>query len=136
MMRKIVAVVAGLVAWTVVATVLNLLMRTTWPDYAAVEVTMSFPFAMMIARLAIGVIASIAAGLVAASVTRGFGMPEKVLAVLLLLMFIPVHYRLWDKFPLWYHLVFVGSLIPLTLAGAIWKAQSIAGKARSSTPAG
>ena len=37
--------------------------------------------------------------------------------VLLLLAFIPQHIMLWDKFPLWYHLTFLLSLIPLTFAG-------------------
>lgn len=38
--------------------------------------------------------------------------------VLLLLAFIPQHIMLWDKFPLWYHLTFLLSLVPLTYAGA------------------
>jgi hypothetical protein len=25
---------------------------------------------------------------------------------------------LWDKFPIWYHIVFLGSLFPLVLLGA------------------
>jgi len=36
---------------------------------------------------------------------------------LLLLGFIPVHINLWDKFPVWYHLTFLASLVPLTYAG-------------------
>ena len=37
--------------------------------------------------------------------------------VLMLLLFIPEHVRLWDKFPVWYHLTFLGSLVPLRVAG-------------------
>jgi hypothetical protein len=38
--------------------------------------------------------------------------------VLLLVAFIPVHIRLWENFPVWYHLTFLLSLVPLTYFGA------------------
>ena len=38
--------------------------------------------------------------------------------VLLLVAFIPQHVMLWDKFPLWYHLTFLLSLVPLTYLGS------------------
>jgi hypothetical protein len=79
---------------------------------------------MQDARLATGALASIAAGFSAAWIAKGTGTPVKVLAALLLLMFIPIHYRLWDKFPIWYHLTFLASLIPFTLLGAAWKAKN------------
>jgi len=37
--------------------------------------------------------------------------------LLLLVAFIPEHIRLWDKFPVWYHLMFLVSLVPLTYIG-------------------
>jgi len=37
--------------------------------------------------------------------------------VLLLVAFIPQHVMLWDKFPVWYHLTFLLSLVPLTYLG-------------------
>ena len=36
---------------------------------------------------------------------------------MLLAGFIPQHITLWEKFPVWYHLTFLLSLIPLTLLG-------------------
>jgi hypothetical protein len=39
--------------------------------------------------------------------------------VVLLLFFIPDHVNLWDKFPLWYHLWFLLSLVPLTYVGNV-----------------
>ena len=38
--------------------------------------------------------------------------------VLLVALFIPVHYALWERFPLWYHLVFFVSLLLMTVLGA------------------
>ena len=125
MARAIASVLAGLAAWTVVATAANLVLRFAWPGYVAAEVPMTFTLGMLVARLAIGAVASVAAGFSTAWIAKGSGTPVKVLAGLLFLMFIPVHYRLWDKFPIWYHLTFLVSLIPLTLLGAAWKAKVV-----------
>ena len=84
MMRAIAGVGAGLVTWIVVATLLNLAMRALWPGYVAVESAMSFDFPMQIARLVNGALSSLAAGFVAASITRGSGKPVLALAALLL----------------------------------------------------
>jgi uncharacterized protein (DUF983 family) len=37
--------------------------------------------------------------------------------ILLLLLFIPQHILLWDKFPVWYPMTFLSSLIPLSYLG-------------------
>jgi hypothetical protein len=39
------------------------------------------------------------------------------LGAVLLAAFIPVHIQLWAKFPVWYHLVFLGTLVPLVALG-------------------
>ena len=124
MVRKVASVFVGIVAWFCVASVVNFALRIVWPDYAAVEKSMNFTLGMQVARLLLGAFASICAGFAAAVVARGSATPVRALAVLLLLLFIPVHYALWDKFPIWYHVVFLASLIPLTLLGAAWKAKS------------
>jgi hypothetical protein len=37
----------------------------------------------------------------------------------MLVFFLPVHYRLLSKFPIWYHAVFLGTLVPLTILGGV-----------------
>jgi hypothetical protein len=106
------------IAWFVVATIGNLAIRLSWPEYVAVEKSMDFSLAMMLVRLALGAVCSLAAGATAAWIARGHGAVVKGAGILLTLLFIPVHYTLWDKFPLWYHAVFLISLFPLTLLGA------------------
>ena len=121
MKRGIVSVLAGLVAWFCIATAVNFALRVAWPDYAAAEKPMTFTLGMQVARLLTGAIASLCAGFVAAVVARESATAVRALAVMLLLLFIPVHYALWDSFPVWYHFVFLASLIPVTLLGAAWK---------------
>jgi hypothetical protein len=45
--------------------------------------------------------------------------PPRVLVALLLVFFVPIHAMLWDKFPAWYHLVFLASLVGFTWLGAV-----------------
>jgi hypothetical protein len=118
MKRGIAGVAGGLAAWFVAATAVNLLLRVSWPDYAAAEKPMTFTLGMLGSRLATGALSSICAGFTAGWITGGAGTPVKVLAALLLVFFIPVHYGLWDRFPFWYHATFLASLIPFVLLGA------------------
>ena len=119
MARAIGGLVGGLVAWFLIATAGNLALRFAWPGYAEVEKAMTFTLAMMVARLVLGVLSSLGAGLTVAWITRGNGRTAQVLAGILLVLFIPVHYWLWDRFPLWYHLTFLVSLVLATVWGAM-----------------
>jgi hypothetical protein len=123
MMKTIAAVIAGLITWILVATAVNLLLRVLWPHYHEAEIAFNFTLGMMIARLLLGAISSVCAGFVAASITKVDGPAVKITGVALLVLFIPNHYLLWHKFPVWYHLTFLVSLFPLTMLGAMLKAR-------------
>lgn len=112
------AVLGGFVAWWAAATLLDLLLRLSWPEYAAVEKAMTFTLGMQIARLVEGAAASVAAGFTTALISRRRTIATWLLVSLLLAFFIPIHYQLWDRFPAWYHLVFLVSLAVLPPLGA------------------
>jgi hypothetical protein len=112
------AVLAALVTWIFVATVLNLPLRTFWPHYHEAETAFNFTLTMKLARLALGGVSSIAAGFVAAWIGKGRMRAAMLTGAILLGLFIPNHYLLWSKFPVWYHLTFLLSLVLLTLLGA------------------
>jgi hypothetical protein len=116
MARASLGVVAGLVVWAAVATVGGIVMRGTWADYARVADAMTFTLPMMIARLTIGAVATIAAGRVAAVIGQST-LARLAPGLLLLVIFIPQHITLWQKFPIWYHLTFLLSLVPLAYVG-------------------
>jgi len=119
MARIVLGIVGGFLAWFILASVVNLLFRMAWPGYARVEPSMTFTLAMLIGRLLLGALSSLCGGLVAAWIAQGNANAAKILGVILTLMFVYVHYGLWDKFPIWYHLLFLASLLPLTLLGAL-----------------
>src|SRR5262245_41703454 len=117
MSKKILGVVAGLVAWLIIVLVVGEIMRRSWPAYASVADAMTFTLPMMIARLSIGALATLAAGLVTAAIVPQSTIARLLPGVLLLVGFIPQHIMLWDKFPIWYHFTFLLSLVPLTYFG-------------------
>jgi hypothetical protein len=118
MLRSLNGVIAGVVAWIVAATLANMALRALLPGYAEVEMEMIFTLPMLDGRLVVGVIASLAAGATCAAIARGSSTAEVLLAGLLVLIFLPIHYALWAKFPVWYHVAFLVSIAPLVLAGA------------------
>ena len=118
MKRPIFALVAGLVLWALVATLLNRGLRAGLPGYALAEPTMRFTLGMKVARLILGALASLAAGAAMGRIAPSRTSLPWVLGAIILALFIPVHVQLWAKFPVWYHLVFVGTLVPLVALGA------------------
>jgi hypothetical protein len=136
MPRAIVGVVAGLTAWIVIATIGNLGLRMAWPGYSEVEAAMRFNDAMMVARLFLGALSSLGAGFVVAWITHRNGRAVWILAALLLIVFVPTHYGLWEKFPVWYHAVFLVSLVVVTrLGGMLARLGAHEGNGRVGPPA-
>jgi hypothetical protein len=123
MWRTIGGVVAGLVAWIVIVSLLDRAMRYGWHDYAAVYKAMTFTLAMMIARLSESAVSSLASGYVAAWVGKG-GWAPLIAGTIILLFFAPYHFSIWSHFPIWYHLTFLISLPLLSfVGGTLWRAK-------------
>lgn len=85
---------------------------------------MTFTLTMMICRLVLGLVSSLCAGFVCAAVARN-RVAANVAAAIMLLLFIPNHFILWAKFPVWYHLFFLITLAPTMLIGAALKRESM-----------
>ena len=119
------AVIAGLITWISIATVLNLALRASWPHYHEAETSFNFTFAMKLVRLALGAAACLSAGFIATWIGKERMRAATLTGIILLCLFIPGHYRIWDKFPVWYHLTFLMSLLPVTLFGAVLKARDL-----------
>ena len=117
MARNILGVIAGLAVWVAVASVAGVTMRSAWLEYASVADAMTFTLPMMFARLAIGALATLGAGWVTAVIARRSMLASVTAGLLLVVVFVPQHIMLWDKFPVWYHLTFLVSLVPLAYLG-------------------
>ncbi len=116
MTRSILSVIASLLVWIAVASLAHRALGAAWPAYAAAAPAMAFTLPMLVARLLMGVASTLAAGATVLAAGRRRLLPW-VTGCLLLIMFIPTHVQMWQRFPVWYHVVFLGYLLPLALIG-------------------
>ena len=70
MARTTLGVIAGLAVWVTIVIAAGLIMRAAWADYARVADAMTFTVPMMVARLAIAALATLAMGLVTTLIAR------------------------------------------------------------------
>ena len=118
MKQTVLALLSGIVLWVTVATLLNFGLRAGIAGYALAEPTMNFTLGMRVARLILGALASLSAGAATGLIAPTRRSLPWVLGAIILAAFIPVHIRIWAKFPVWYHLVFLLTLVPLVVVGA------------------
>jgi len=119
MKRTIFACLAGLVTWAVVATVINRVLRLGLANYTAAEHTLQFTLEMKFARLLMAIVTSLAAGAVTRWISPASRWAPLIVGSVVLAMFVPAHIALWSKFPVWYHLTFLLTIIPAVLVGAL-----------------
>ena len=117
MMRSVLGAIGGFITWWIVASLINRgVLHGFWPAYAAADTpAMAFDLAMKLARLAESSIASVLGALVARRIAPDSRGAAPASGLLLLIMFLPVHYMIWTKFPIWYHVYFLTSLVALPL---------------------
>jgi hypothetical protein len=118
MWRTIAGIAGGLVAWGVVATVLNFGLRLWIPGYVEAEPLLAFTLVMKIGRLSLAAIACVAAGAVVRAIAPASRWAPWIAGVIIFCLFLPVHLKIWDKFPVWYHLTFLLTIVPLFVLGA------------------
>jgi hypothetical protein len=118
MLRTIGGVVGGVLTWFLIANVGNRILHVTWSGYYEAEVAKTFTLGMLIVRLFLGAVSSFCAGFVSAWITNRSMLAIKSLAGVLVVIFLPV-ITLWERFPPWYHLVFLASLVVVTLLGGL-----------------
>jgi hypothetical protein len=116
--RTIASIIAGLVAWVAIVTLLNFGLRAMLPGYHAAEATLQFTLAMKIGRLTEAAITSIAAGAIVGMIAPSKRWAPWLVGLIVLAMFLPLHISIWDRFPVWYHLTFLVPLAPLVVFGA------------------
>ncbi|HET7575823.1 MAG TPA: hypothetical protein VFK19_04550 [Sphingomicrobium sp.] len=117
MWRTVGSIVAGLVAWAVVVTILNFGLRAAIPGYHAAEATLQFTLAMKIGRLAEAALTSVAAGAVVGRIDPSRKWAPWAVGLIILALFLPEHIKLWNSFPVWYHLTFLVPVAPLLALG-------------------
>ncbi len=117
MIRAVAALFAGALAWKAVATLFTLVGNLIWPAYAAVEVQRTFTLDMLASRLAVGALATLVFGVVAAWVASGDQRIFRLALAAWLTFSVLDHYLVWDQFPVWYHLLYLAYIVPVAILG-------------------
>ena len=123
MKRSILACLAGLLTWAVVVTLINRVLRLSLPNYTAAEHTLQFTMGMKWARLLMAIVTSLLAGAVTHWISPLSRWAPSIVGGVVLAMFLPLHIAIWSKFPAWYHLTFLLTIIPAVLVGAMLPAR-------------
>ena len=73
---------------------------------------------MLVSRLVVGALATLAFGAVAAWIVRGETQLIRPVVLAWLLFSVVDHIIVWNDFPSWYHLLYLAYIVPLALLGA------------------
>lgn len=117
MLRVIGAIVVPWLVWGALAQVFRIGLASVSPgsfDESGAPTTTS----MMVAVLVLTFLYSFIAGWVAAKIAAGRVMAVRAAVVLLLLTGIVFQAAAWSLIPLWYHVIFLISIVPMALLGA------------------
>lgn len=120
MNRILIGFVVGFIVWTVlwlgadeVLKFVPTLNPTTDIDGSLNVVPVNY----LLVKLALSIILSLLAGLIAASISRETMKAPLILSFMLLVVGIFFQFGAWNILPLWYHLTFLILLLPMTLLG-------------------
>jgi len=117
LLKNIYGVIAGFVLWTALWIASDLALRLISPEWY-VEASKNFSTTFLLITLVRSIVISVVCGYIAALIARQNGAATAlVLGVLLLAFGVFVQAQLWNSIPLWYHLLFLVTLIPATYLG-------------------
>jgi len=128
MVRVILGVVAGFIAWSIIWVGSDEVLKMASAGWYGTHqlglekaITNRTEFAADSTILGIGIIrsiiASILSGFLAAFVANGNRNAPLILSMVLLLVGILVQSMMWNQLPIWFHLIFLALIVPMTILG-------------------
>ncbi|MFN8342955.1 MAG: hypothetical protein U0V64_14935 [Cyclobacteriaceae bacterium] len=112
-------IVAGLIAYAISGKLGLYLLQLCWSAYETHSADRSYTLSMLLARLFVGTLAAIAAGVAATKFARDKGRTALLVGLLAFSGGAYVHFLTdtWTAYPIWYHLAYVLPIIPVTGLG-------------------
>lgn len=127
MIRIVLGVIAGFIAWSIIWVGSDYVLITMFDWYARHEAAFSAAVTnkeafepsttILIINLVRSIVASFLIGFLTAFIAGENRRSTLVLGILLLAVGIVVELIAWAYIPVWYHLIFLFLLIPMTMAG-------------------
>lgn len=130
MLRIVLGVIGGFIAWLIVWIGSEKIIGAIWPAFgvnqkAFEEAVKNGPgasgftadTAMLLSQLVLGIIVSVLAGALAALIAGENTRAPLFFGILLLAMGIAKAVMSWQYVPIWYHVIFTAMLLPLAIVG-------------------
>ncbi len=120
MNRILIGFVVGFIIWSILWLGSDELLKFVPMIYPTTDIDGSLnvvPANFLLLKLALSIIFSLLAGLIAASISRETLKAPLILGFMLLVVGVFFQFGTWNLLPLWYHLLFLILLLPMTLLG-------------------
>jgi hypothetical protein len=127
MLRIVMGVIAGFLAWLIVWFAIEKALSAIWPAFGVHQkafedaiknggqFTAETP--MLLTHIVLGSIVSVMAGAVAALIAGETSRAPLIAGILLLAMGVAKAVMSWSYVPLWYHIIFTAVLLPMAIVG-------------------
>src|SRR5580765_5670936 len=129
MVRIVLGVIAGLLAWAIGWFGSEKILSAIWPEFgahqlafeAALKNTNGGPFtaatSLLLTHIVLGSIVSVMSGFLAALIAGGNTRAPLAVGFLLLALGVVKVVMSWSYVPVWYQVIFTALLIPMTIMG-------------------
>jgi hypothetical protein len=119
----ILGIVVGFILWFLIFAGIEPLVSAIAPGWTVQQgATYTGSVPILLAYLIRTIIASIVAGFTAALIAKDNAKTPLILGIVLFVIGLPIHIIGWDTLPVWYHVLWLGLLIPMTVLGGKLKA--------------
>ncbi len=129
MLRMIFGVLAGFIVWSILWIGSDQLLAVISPDrygahqnafQAAIETGQHFAAdpVLLVSHIVRAILITAIAGFVTAAVAGENRRSALILGIVLLIFGVAVQLSVWSYLPLWYHLIFLALLLPMSVLGA------------------
>lgn len=107
-------ILAGLAAYAIIGSLGLYLLKISWAAYAIASENKSYTLPMLLSRILVGILASIAAGISAAKISNDKGKSAWFAGVIVFCWAAYIHiFKVWTDYPIWYHLAYLLPIIPI-----------------------
>ena len=127
MLRIVMGVIAGFIAWLIVWVGIEKILSAAWPAFgvhqkAFEEVIKNGgqftpDMTMLLMHIVVGSIVSVMAGAVGALAAGENSRAPLFVGILLLIMGVMKAVMSWQYVPIWYHIIFTAMLLPMAILG-------------------
>ena len=127
MLRIVLGVIAGFIAWLIVWVGSEKGLSTIWPAFGVHQKVFEEAIknggqftadtTMLLTHIVVGSIVSVMAGSLAALIAGENTRAPLVVGILLLLMGVMKAVMSWQYVPIWYHVIFTAILLPMAILG-------------------